>query len=327
MVSFHGLSYTDDYINALPPEGALALMKKAVIFEIPMLFTAITACWLSKLSFFITLLRIVQNRPQKIVVWFAMTTSSFFLLSLSIIQPFAQCNDIYITENCVPASVAVPYGSAAYAYAALMVSYPDWTPASFVPALTISDLSTGLSPFHGSHMDYMENSNTATSKDCHHLCNEHRLPVSFIFQGHNSSVLANASPIPSSAGVVAIFKVIKNYEWLSRLKMDVWGLEVAGLAVALNSVEVSCTIIGVSLPFIRPLILRLKEGKKMSEDGENVAMDVFQDPSQRRALKLSWCWSSSGGSSGSYDTQHSLSRNDESVAILDVERGKRQSGR
>ncbi|CCC05816.1 hypothetical protein SMACR_00032 [Sordaria macrospora] len=283
MVSFHGLGYTDDYINALPPEGALALMKKAVIFEIPMLFTAITACWLSKLSFFITLLRIVQNRPQKIVVWFAMTTSSFFLLSLSIIQPFAQCNDIYITENCVPASVAVPYGSAAYAYAALM----DFL-LSMVPTWIIW-----------------------------------KIPI----PRHQKIAIICAMSTGCLAGVVAIFKVIKNYEWLSRLKMDVWGLEVAGLAVALNSVEVSCTIIGVSLPFIRPLILRLKEGKKMSEDGENVAMDVFQDPSQRRAVKSSWCWSSSGGSSGSYDTQHSMSRNDESVAILDVERGKRQSGR
>lgn len=180
MVTFRGLGYTDDYINSLTADDAYQLMRKAVIFEIPMLFTAITACWLSKLSFFITLLRIVQSRGQKYVVWFAMSSSSFLLISLSIIQPFVQCNDIFLTENCVPASIAVPYGSAAYAYAALMVR-PVSNSVS-LPCANVGDPSLGLPPRHGSDMDHVENANTTASENCHHLCNEHGLLVSYALQ-------------------------------------------------------------------------------------------------------------------------------------------------
>lgn len=123
---------------------------------------------------------------------------------------------------------------------------------------------------------------------------------------------------------------MKNYEWLSRLQMDIWGLEVAGLAVALNSVEVSCTIIGVSLPFIRPLILRLKEGEENFRKEKDVARSGRGSQNQRGKGKASCCWSSSDDSRESYydeDTQHIMSRIDESqFGILDVEGGRQHPG-
>lgn len=56
------------------------------------IFMSITAVWVSKLSFFITLLRLVSGWQQKALLWFFMTTCVVSLFILSITQSFYQCD-------------------------------------------------------------------------------------------------------------------------------------------------------------------------------------------------------------------------------------------
>ncbi|KAK3396952.1 hypothetical protein B0T20DRAFT_440355 [Sordaria brevicollis] len=55
-------------------------------------FMSITAVWVSKLSFFITLLRLVSGWQKKVPLWFFMTTCVLSLFLLSIMQSFYQCD-------------------------------------------------------------------------------------------------------------------------------------------------------------------------------------------------------------------------------------------
>lgn len=115
---------------------------------------------------------------------------------------------------------------------------------------------------------------------------------------------------------MAILKVQKTYETFFLGQQELYA---AGLGIALNSVEVSCTIIGASIPFIRLLVPKLTREKKRP-DGEVMAMGVLQDNQQRKVK--SWYGSPSGGSSGgSSDFYNKHSKDDDSVAILEVERG------
>lgn len=258
------------------------------MIQLPLLFTGITICWVSKLSFFITLLRLVRNKTQKTVLWIAMTTSSVFLFSLSIVQPFAQCGSVLVallnendSKHCVPHNITVPMTLAAYAFAALTVSislclFLDMVPRhGDVRSTFIADclviLPVGFPLIHGPNTRRMEASNAAPAKDCHHLCYEHRMSVSFLFlqRVHQRTYLAWRSsyrqsltqrpPLLSRAGIVAILKVIKTYETFFLGQQELYA---AGLGIALNSVEVSCTIIGASIPFIRLLVPKLTQNKK-----------------------------------------------------------------
>lgn len=57
-------------------------------------FTTTTAGYVSKLSFFITLLRLVSGWQRKAPLWFFMITCCASYFVLSIIQPFYQCNKL-----------------------------------------------------------------------------------------------------------------------------------------------------------------------------------------------------------------------------------------
>ncbi|EAA34165.1 hypothetical protein GE21DRAFT_3658 [Neurospora crassa] len=281
----YGLGFHTSDIKSLGPAVYRPMFDKNHMIQLPLLFTGITICWVSKLSFFITLLRLVRNKTQKTVLWIAMTTSSVFLFSLSIVQPFAQCGSVLVallneddSKHCVPHNITVPMTLAAYAFAALT----DFLLA-MVPTLVVWKLQ---------------------------------------MQRQQKIAIICAMSTGCLAGVVAILKVIKTYETFFLGQQELYA---AGLGIALNSVEVSCTVIGASIPFIRLLVPKLtKEKKNKRPDGEVVAMrDLQDDNNQQRRKEVpvrSWYGASSGGStsSGLYDTRYS--KNDDSVAILEVER-------
>ncbi|EGO56130.1 hypothetical protein NEUTE1DRAFT_138333 [Neurospora tetrasperma FGSC 2508] len=282
----YGLGFHTSDIKSLGKQIYLPMFDKNHMIQLPLLFTGITICWVSKLSFFITLLRLVRNKTQKTVLWIAMTTSSVFLFSLSIVQPFAQCGSVLVallneddSKHCVPHNITVPMTLAACALAALT----DFL-LSMVPTLVVWKLQ---------------------------------------MQRQQKIAIICAMSTGCLAGIVAILKVIKTYETFFLGQQELYA---AGLGIALNSVEVSCTVIGASIPFIRLLVPKLtREKKKKRHGGEIVAMEVLQDDNNQQQRKevpvRSWYGGSSGGSTlnGLYDTRYS--KNDDSVAILEVERG------
>lgn len=121
-----------------------------------------------------------------------------------------------------------------------------------------------------------------------------------------------------SAGGVSIIKVLKTYALLfekdgkytlSTTRKDPFK---GGLVCALNSVEVSCTIIAASIPFFRPLIRRLmtknNNGRATPED--HIAM---------RSLPFGCRGDARLGSPNGF-CRATTPKDDDSIAILEFER-------
>ena len=91
-------------------------------------FSAITACWVSKLSFFITLIRLVTGRWQRVMLWFLMTTSTVSMIALSEMQAFSECGSVVVEElghrngHCAHPSMTRRFSMYASIYATAMVS-------------------------------------------------------------------------------------------------------------------------------------------------------------------------------------------------------------
>lgn len=83
-----------------------------------------------------------------------------------------------------------------------------------------------------------------------------------------------------------------------------------GLVCALNSVEVSCTIIATSIPFFRPLIQRL-----MTKDHGRATPE---DPIAMRSLPFGCRGDARHNGTG--DSGRRTPKDDDSVAILELER-------
>ncbi|KAK3396957.1 hypothetical protein B0T20DRAFT_414909 [Sordaria brevicollis] len=290
----YGLGFHTTDMKTLGQPVYWALFKKNHVLQLPLLFIGITICWVSKLSFFITLLRLVRNKTQKKVLWVAMTASSLFLFALSIIQPFAQCQSIIVQLlnhgeaylNCVPHNITVPMTLAAYCFAALT----DFGLAT-VPTLVVWKLQ---------------------------------------MKKQQKIAVICAMSTGCFAGVVAIFKVIKTYETFFLGTQDLY---TAGLGIALNSVEVSCTVVGASIPFIRLLVPKFNFRKeKKQPEPDVIAMSPLQDqePEKKKRVK-SWYGVAAGelsngfGSSAAVESRSDFYSKDSktgesTVAIVEVDR-------
>ncbi len=95
-------------------------------------FFAVTSVAVSKSSFILTLLRLVQKGWQKGALWFLLATVNGSLLSVSIVQ-FFQCG-VPPTPGCVDGSAVIALGIFAAAYSAavdlVLVAFPSliiWT--------------------------------------------------------------------------------------------------------------------------------------------------------------------------------------------------------
>lgn len=97
-------------------------------------FSAITACWVSKLSFFITLIRLVSRRWQRVMLWFLMTTSTASLIVLSEMQAFSECGSVVAElvepsklhhehKGCAHPRITRRFSMYASIYATAMVSF------------------------------------------------------------------------------------------------------------------------------------------------------------------------------------------------------------
>lgn len=122
----YGLGFHTDDIRHLPQ--AKELIAKLGILKVPALFIGSTVTWISKLSFFITLLRIVTTQAQRTIVWFVMITSSALIFVLSIIQPFAECETFVVKvsndnpdQNCIPSHTVATYNVVALSFTAATV--------------------------------------------------------------------------------------------------------------------------------------------------------------------------------------------------------------
>lgn len=71
-------------------------------------FFAVISVAVSKSSFILTLLRLVQVPWQKAILWFMLGTINSFMLSISIVQ-FYQCAAVP-TEGCIPTNAVVGLG-------------------------------------------------------------------------------------------------------------------------------------------------------------------------------------------------------------------------
>lgn len=92
----------------------------------------------------------------------------------------------------------------------------------------------------------------------------------------------------------------------------------AGVTCALTSVEASCTITAASIPLIRPLIRRLTGQRSNKRRSEALDMGALNLQSNRQSIKHGRVgnWSAGDGS-----ITNDESKNDESVAVREVERG------
>ncbi|KAI1427998.1 hypothetical protein F5Y12DRAFT_101439 [Xylaria sp. FL1777] len=90
-------------------------------------FFAVISVAVSKSSFILTLLRLVQKKWQKNTLWFLLATVNGSLLSISIVQ-FFQCSDPP-TPGCVPGAQVIALGVFAAAYSAavdlVLVVFPS----------------------------------------------------------------------------------------------------------------------------------------------------------------------------------------------------------
>ncbi|KAK3396962.1 hypothetical protein B0T20DRAFT_246291 [Sordaria brevicollis] len=117
-----GLGYTFLKAFELFPGDAVTRVKFVPIVT----FAAITACWISKLSFFITLIRLVSRWWQKATLWFLMTTSTVCLIVLSFLMSVKECNDFHEfgqlpdRDNCINLRVTRTFGIFASVYATVM---------------------------------------------------------------------------------------------------------------------------------------------------------------------------------------------------------------
>lgn len=93
-------SHFSDVDPSLLPE-ALYLMPIGQFF-------AVISVAVSKSSFILTLLRLVQVPWQKVTLWFMLGTINAFMLSISIVQ-FYQCSAAP-TKGCIPTNAVVGLG-------------------------------------------------------------------------------------------------------------------------------------------------------------------------------------------------------------------------
>ncbi|WPJ64563.1 hypothetical protein SMAC4_13824 [Sordaria macrospora] len=139
------------------------LFSKGVINErfkfIPFLtFVAISACWVSKLSFFITPLRLVPGRWQKVILWLLMTTSTVSLIILSILMSFIECNkerifrltpsgDFIPVElpHCIEPQIVEVLGMFSSVYATAMLKMPRHEKATIICAMSTGCFAGGVS--------------------------------------------------------------------------------------------------------------------------------------------------------------------------------------
>ena len=117
----------------LDMQGAFVLaMDTGFNFQPAVTFSAITACWVSKLSFFITLTRLVSGRWQKATLWFLMMTSTGSLIVQSVLQAFTECGTrvpwLFINDDwdgipyCTNRKMTRAFSMYASIYAIVMVS-------------------------------------------------------------------------------------------------------------------------------------------------------------------------------------------------------------
>ena len=109
-------------------------------------FAAISANWVSKLSFFITLIRVVSARWQKVVLWVLMTTSTASLIFMSFVMAFARCHDWSEYHSSIACKLTWHAGNFTFfasIYATAMVSLIPWldvvstTDPTVLPALKL----------------------------------------------------------------------------------------------------------------------------------------------------------------------------------------------
>lgn len=142
-------------------------------------FTTITAGYVSKLSFFITLLRLVSGWQRKAPLWFFMTTCCLSYFVLSIIQPFYQCNPRKPWRtNCIDAGPIDAFQVYVSIYGTIVVSHVAPDPLRLLRAMLLTSLA-GFSPLSCANGGHPESEDAAQREDCDYLCDEHWLIVSF----------------------------------------------------------------------------------------------------------------------------------------------------
>ncbi|KAJ4413414.1 hypothetical protein N0V85_003572 [Neurospora sp. IMI 360204] len=259
-------------------QKVVVLLKWSPIMEL----FAVLGTAVSKLSFCITLLRLVVKRWQKIAVWFLITTCTAITLGISIIS-FFQCTfqampNPLLGENsyCVKQQTVKTYNTFSSAYQVFM----DFA-LSLVPTLVIWRLNM-----------------------------EDRQKISLI----------SAMSLGFIAGGVGLGKTVMN-----ATLGDNGTYNIATMLVLVQA-EITATIGAACVPFYRPLVRKIRARMKgESYDPEAgiagsgprpvpLAMGVLQRNRQSKGhARLE-------SSSDSY-TKPSTGKEDDSVAILEVESG------
>ncbi|KAK3396963.1 hypothetical protein B0T20DRAFT_500500 [Sordaria brevicollis] len=281
---------------------AQVLSKERFYATPALIFSAITACWISKLSFFITLIRLVSKRRQKAMLWFLMTTSTASLLALSIMQSFVECGRLVPVLADRPGnfgkSCAHPIMTGAFSvYASVYATLMDFV-LSLVPAFVIWKLK---------------------------------------MKRAEKVAIICAMSTGCFAGGVSVLKVFKTYTLLFEKLDDAFLRYIfsgnydstvmrymfkdpykGGLVCALNSLEVSCTIIAASIPFFRPLIQRVTAKNNKSREEETVVMSAI--PGSCRGHGGHGRHARLGSTSDVDGRKPAGAGYDDSVAILEVER-------
>ncbi|KAK3396955.1 hypothetical protein B0T20DRAFT_480558 [Sordaria brevicollis] len=236
---------------------------------------------ISKLSFCITLLRLVIKRWQKVSLWFLITTCTATTLGIAIIS-FFQCNyDVMpnplLGKNryCIKQERVIMYNIFSCAYQTFM----DFSLAT-IPTLVIWRLNM-----------------------------EDRRKISII----------SAMSLGFIAGGVGLAKTVMN---ATLGYTDTYNL---ATVLVLVQAEITATIGAACVPFLRPLVRKIRAGVKGescdSESGAGVgpqpgprpvAMDVFQRNRHSRGHARFDSWEES-------ETQQTTSKDDDSVAILQVD--------
>ncbi|KAK3396956.1 hypothetical protein B0T20DRAFT_470560 [Sordaria brevicollis] len=221
----YGLGFPTNDVFALP-EGQ-ELLSQLELWQVSVLFMAHTATWLAKLSFFITLLRLVTRQSHKTMLWLAMTTSTAFMIALSVIQPFTECGSYIVkllnedpNDNCISRAIVARICMVGLAYSALMDFLLSMAPTVVMWKLRI----------------------------------ERRQKIAVIC----------AMSTGCFAGIIAILLAVWTYRTFLAGQLDLYAF---GVGSAIKSAEISCTITAATIPFIRPLITKRRPAVEIVDMG------------------------------------------------------------
>ena len=154
-------------------------------------FASYTARWISMLSFFVTLLRLVSESWKKAILWFFLLTCVSSYFAASIIQSFFVCSVSHLVgeDRCVQLEIANAYALYVSIYGTVVVSFflftifplsgcKDAVDITLIPGSVADIHASGLYIHSRPNHNYLEDTDDASGKSFHCLRNEYWFVVS-----------------------------------------------------------------------------------------------------------------------------------------------------